>query len=292
MTGREFSPGLSISAMSILHCGRFRLPLDRPLIMGIVNLTPDSFSGDGTGEDVARAIAQARRQFDAGADILDIGAESSRPGAIQTPEDEELRRLIPVLREIVDWDVPVSVDTYKPAVMRAALAAGASMINDISALRQPGALAVVAGSDCAVCLMHMQGEPGTMQVAPHYDDVVREVRDFLAARVASCRASGIDDSRLVLDPGFGFGKALEHNLALFRALTATAAVDLPLLVGISRKSMLGAITGRPVAQRLAASVAAAVLAVQNGARILRVHDVEETRDALAVLAAIQTGGSQ
>ncbi len=292
MTGREFSPGLSISAMSILHCGRFRLPLDRPLIMGIVNLTPDSFSGDGTGEDVARAIAQARRQFDAGADILDIGAESSRPGAIQTPEDEELRRLIPVLREIVDWDVPVSVDTYKPAVMRAALAAGASMINDISALRQPGALAVVADSDCAVCLMHMQGEPGTMQVAPHYDDVVREVRDFLAARVASCRASGIDDSRLVLDPGFGFGKALEHNLALFRALTATAAVDLPLLVGISRKSMLGAITGRPVAQRLAASVAAAVLAVQNGARILRVHDVEETRDALAVLAAIQTGGSQ
>ena len=292
MTGREFSPGLSISAMSILHCGRFRLPLDRPLIMGIVNLTPDSFSGDGTGEDVARAIAQARRQFDAGADILDIGAESSRPGAIQTPEDEELRRLIPVLREIVDWDVPVSVDTYKPAVMRAALAAGASMINDISALRQPGALAVVADSDCAVCLMHMQGEPGTMQVAPHYDDVVREVRDFLAARVASCRASGIDDSRLVLDPGFGFGKALEHNLALFRALTATAAVDLPLLVGISRKSMLGAITGRPVAQRLAASVAAAVLAVHNGARILRVHDVEETRDALAVMAAIETGGSQ
>jgi dihydropteroate synthase len=277
--------------MSILHCGRFRLPLDRPLIMGIVNLTPDSFSGDGTAGDVACAIAHARRQLDAGADILDLGAESSRPGAIQTPEDEELRRLIPVLREIVDWGVPVSVDTYKPAVMRAALAAGASMINDISALRQPGALAVVADSDCAVCLMHMQGVPGTMQLAPHYDDVVREVRDFLAARVASCRASGIDDSRLVLDPGFGFGKALEHNLALFRALTATAAADLPLLVGISRKSMLGVITGRPVAQRLAASVAAAVMAVQNGARILRVHDVEETRDALAVMAAVQTGSS-
>jgi len=291
MTGREFSPGLSISVMSILHCGRFRLPLDRPLIMGIVNLTPDSFSGDGTAGDVACAIAHARRQLDAGADILDLGAESSRPGAIQTPEDEELRRLIPVLREIVDWGVPVSVDTYKPGVMRAALAAGASMINDISALRQPGALAVVADSDCAVCLMHMQGVPGTMQLAPHYDDVVREVRDFLAARVASCRASGIDDSRLVLDPGFGFGKALEHNLALFRALTATAAADLPLLVGISRKSMLGVITGRPVAQRLAASVAAAVLAVQNGARILRVHDVEETRDALAVMAAVQTGSS-
>lgn len=291
MTGREVSPGLSVSAMSILHCGSFQLSLDRPLVMGIVNLTPDSFSGDGTGEDVARAIEHARRQLDAGADILDLGAESSRPGAVQTPEDEELRRLIPVLREIVGWGVPVSVDTYKPAVMRAALAAGASMINDISALRQPGALAVVADSECAVCLMHMQGVPGTMQVAPHYDDVVHEVREFLAARAASCRASGIDDSRLVLDPGFGFGKALEHNLALFRALTATAADDLPLLVGISRKSMLGAITGRPVAQRLAASVAAAVLAVQNGARILRVHDVEETRDALAVMAATQTGSS-
>ena len=290
MTGREYAPGLSVSAMSILHCGRFRLSLDRPLIMGIVNLTPDSFSGDGTGEDIAHAIEHARRQLDAGADILDLGAESSRPGAIQTPEDEELRRLIPVLREIVGWGVPVSVDTYKPAVMRAALAAGASMINDISALRQPGALAAVADSDCAVCLMHMQGVPGTMQVAPHYDDVVREVRDFLAARVASCLESGIDKNRLVLDPGFGFGKSLEHNLALFRALTATAADNLPLLVGVSRKSMLGAITGRPVAQRLAASVAAAVLAVHNGARILRVHDVEETRDALAVMAAIETGG--
>lgn len=278
--------------MSILHCGRFRLPLDRPLIMGIVNLTPDSFSGDGTGTDVARATALARHQFDAGADILDLGAESSRPGAIQTPEDEELRRLLPVLREVADWGVPVSVDTYKPAVMRAALGAGASMINDISALRHAGALAAVADSDCAVCLMHMRGEPGTMQVAPHYDDVVREVRDFLAARVAACRSAGIDDNRLVLDPGFGFGKSLEHNLALFRALTATAVDDLPLLAGISRKSMLGAITGRPVEQRLAASVAAAVLAVHNGARILRVHDVEETRDALAVMAAIETGSSR
>ena len=278
--------------MSILHCGRFRLPLDRPLIMGIVNLTPDSFSGDGTGTDVARAIALARHQFDAGADILDLGAESSRPGAIQTPEDEELRRLLPVLREVADWGVPVSVDTYKPAVMRAALGAGASMINDISALRHVGALAAVADSDCAVCLMHMRGEPGTMQVAPHYDDVVREVRDFLAARVAACRLAGIDDNRLVLDPGFGFGKSLEHNLSLFRALTATAVDDLPLLAGISRKSMLGAITGRPVEQRLAASVAAAVLAVHNGARILRVHDVEETRDALAVMTAIETGSSR
>jgi dihydropteroate synthase len=275
-----------------LHCGRFQLSLERPLIMGIVNLTPDSFSGDGTGTDVERAIQLARRQFENGADILDIGAESSRPGAIQTPEDEELRRLVPVLREIVDWGMPVSVDTYKPAVMRAALDAGAAMINDISALRHPGALAAVAASDCAVCLMHMQGEPGTMQVAPHYHDVVGEVRDFLAERVACCRDAGIDAGRLVLDPGFGFGKTLDHNLALFRALTATGCDDLPLLVGISRKSMLGAITGQSVERRVAASVAAAVLAARKGAKILRVHDVEETRDALAVLSAFETGSLQ
>ena len=275
--------------MSDLHCGGFRLPLDRPLIMGIVNLTPDSFSGDGMGSDVDRAIRHARRQLDSGADILDIGAESSRPGAIPTPENEELRRLLPVLREIVGWDVPVSVDTYKPAVMRAALAEGAAMINDISALRHPDAMAAVAGSDCAVCLMHMRGEPGTMQNAPAYSDVVREVREFLAARVAAVRAVGIDDCRLVLDPGFGFGKSLQHNLALFRALTAAGVDDLPMLVGVSRKSMLGAITGQPVDQRLAASIAAATLAALKGAKILRVHDVAETSDALAVLAAIEEG---
>ena len=275
--------------MSDLHCGGFRLPLDRPLIMGIVNLTPDSFSGDGMGSDVDRAIRHARHQLDSGADILDIGAESSRPGAIPTPEDEELRRLLPVLREMVGWGVPVSVDTYKPAVMRAALAEGAAMINDISALRHPDAMAAVAGSDCAVCLMHMRGEPGTMQNAPAYSDVVREVREFLGARVTAVRAVGIDDCRLVLDPGFGFGKSLQHNLALFRALTATGVEDLPMLVGVSRKSMLGAITGRSVDQRLAASIAAATLAALKGAKILRVHDVAETSDALAVLGAIEEG---
>jgi dihydropteroate synthase len=275
--------------MSDLHCGGFRLPLDRPLIMGIVNLTPDSFSGDGMGSNVDRAIRHARHQLDSGADILDIGAESSRPGAIPTPEDEELRRLLPVLREMVGWGVPVSVDTYKPAVMRAAIAEGAVMINDISALRHPDAMAAVAGSDCAVCLMHMRGEPGTMQNAPAYSDVVREVREFLDARVAAVRAVGIDDCRLVLDPGFGFGKSLQHNLALFRALTATGVEDLPILVGVSRKSMLGAITGRPVDQRLAASIAAATLAALKGAKILRVHDVAETSDALAVLGAIEEG---
>ena len=275
--------------MSILHCGRFRLTLDRPLVMGIVNLTPDSFSGDGTGLDVDHAIRHARHQIDAGADILDLGAESSRPGATPTPEDEELRRLIPVLREITAWGVPISVDTYKPVVMRAALEAGGSLINDITALGHPDAMNIVAASDCGVCLMHMSGEPGTMQRAPQYGDVVRDVREFLAERVARCREAGIADNRLVLDPGFGFGKTLEHNLALFQALTATGTDELPLLVGVSRKTMLGAITGRPVDQRGAASVAAALLGALKGAKILRVHDVAETKDALAVLAAIEQG---
>lgn len=260
--------------------------------MGIVNLTPDSFSGDGLVGGIDQALRHAREQLEAGSDILDIGAESSRPGAIPTPEDEELRRLIPVLREISTWGVPVSVDTYKPLVMRAAIEAGASMINDITGMTRPGALDAVAGSDCAVCIMHMQGEPGTMQQAPNYTDVVGEVRTFLSDMVARCRAAGISDERLVLDPGFGFGKTLEHNLSLFRALSGWAAEALPLLVGVSRKSMLGAMTGRPVERRLAASVAAALMAAQKGAKILRVHDVAATRDALTVWAAIEQGESQ
>lgn len=275
--------------MTNLRCGSFLLPLDRPLVMGIVNLTPDSFSGDGLVGDVERAILHARQQYEAGSDILDIGAESSRPGAIPTPEDEELHRLLPVLKEITTWGVPVSVDTYKPAVMRAALAAGATMINDITGMAHPEALAAVAASDCAVCVMHMQGDPGSMQQAPAYGDVVSEVRNFLVAATGRCRQAGIEDQRLVLDPGFGFGKSLEHNLALFRALSATGCDGLPILVGVSRKSMLGAITGRPVEQRLAASVAAALMAAQKGAKILRVHDVAATRDALAVWSAIEQG---
>ncbi|HEX6734627.1 MAG TPA: dihydropteroate synthase [Azonexus sp.] len=278
--------------MRILHCGRYRLALQRPLLMGIVNLTPDSFSGDGLVGDVERAIAHARMQRDAGADLLDLGAESSRPGAIPTPEAEELRRLLPVLQEITTWGLPISVDTYKPAVMRAAIAAGAAMINDITGMSQPAALAAVAGSDCAVCVMHMQGEPGTMQQAPHYRDVVGEVRGFLDAAVRRCRLAGIADERLVLDPGFGFGKSLEHNLTLFRAMNETLIDDLPLLVGVSRKSMLGAITGRPVGERLPASVVAAVLAAARGAHILRVHDVAATRDGLSVWAAIEQGESR
>lgn len=275
--------------MNILHCGSFRLSLKRPLVMGIVNLTPDSFSSDGLNNDLERAVAHARCQWEAGADILDVGAESSRPGAIPTPEDEELRRLLPLLERIVGWGIPVSVDTYKPGVMRAALAAGATMINDIAGLRYPGALEAVQASDCAVCLMHMQGEPGSMQQAPQYHDVVAEVVSYLGERLALCRQAGIATERIVLDPGFGFGKTLEHNLALFRALPRLLGAGHPLLVGVSRKTMLGAITDRPVGERLPASIAAAMLAAQKGAKIVRVHDVAATVDALKVQAAIEQG---
>lgn len=271
----------------MLRPGRFEIPDDRPLLMGIVNLTPDSFSGDGVAR-TERAIAHARAQIEAGADLLDLGAESSRPGAIPTPLDEELRRLMPVLDALADCGVPLSVDTYKPEVMRAALAHGAAMINDIYALRRPGAPEAVADSDCAICLMHMQGEPLTMQQAPRYGDVVSEVRDFLADRVEVLRAAGVARQRIMLDPGFGFGKTMEHNLELLRRLPEVSPDGLPVLAGLSRKSMLGAITGRTVDARLAASVAAAVLAAQRGARILRVHDVAATRDALSVLNAVES----
>ncbi|WP_299071133.1 dihydropteroate synthase [Accumulibacter sp.] len=272
--------------MAILRCGAFELPLTRPLVMGIVNLTPDSFSGDGLAANLDRAVEQAHQQIDAGADLLDIGAESSRPGAAPTSLEEERRRLMPVLEALGDCGIPISVDTYKPEVMREALAHGASMINDIYALRMPGALDAVARSDCAICLMHMQGDPLGMQDGPAYTSVVSTVRAFLEARVAVAGAAGIAKDRLILDPGFGFGKTLEHNLELLRHFAQLSIAGLPLLAGISRKSMLGAITSRPVDRRLAASVAAAVLAVQRGANIVRVHDVEETRDALAVRAAL------
>jgi len=250
--------------------------------MGIVNLTPDSFSGDGLAGSTAQAIAHARAQIAAGADLLDLGAESSRPGAQPTTLDDELARLLPVLDALSGCGVPISVDTYKPEVMRAAIAAGAAMINDIYALRMPGALDAVAASDCGLCLMHMQGQPLTMQQNPAYDDLLGEVRHFLAERVAAAEAAGIARDRLVLDPGFGFGKTLAHNLALLRHLPAASVSDLPVLAGLSRKSMLGAVTGRDVGERLPASLAAAVLALEGGARILRVHDVAATRDAVAV----------
>lgn len=271
----------------LLRCGNHRLSLARPLVMGIVNLTEDSFSGDGLANDTARAIEHAHRQIGEGADILDIGAESSRPGAVPTNVEDELGRLLPVLDALAGCGVPISVDTYKPEVMRAALLHGASMINDIYALRMPGALAAVADSDCAICLMHMRGEPLTMQENPVYTDVVTEVRDFLHSRLTLARTAGIASDRLVLDPGFGFGKTLHHNLEMLRRFAELTLTGLPVLAGISRKSMLGAITARMVEDRLAASVAAALLAAQRGARLLRVHDVAQTRDALAVWLAVE-----
>ncbi|WP_273703201.1 dihydropteroate synthase [Candidatus Accumulibacter vicinus] len=273
--------------MMLLRCGDHRLSLARPLVMGVVNLTADSFSGDGLASDTAKAIEHAHRQIGEGAEMLDIGAESSRPGAVPTSVEDELGRLLPVLDALAGCGVPISVDTYKPEVMRAALLHGASMINDIYALRMPGALSAVVDSDCAICLMHMRGEPLTMQENPVYTDVVTEVRDFLQSRVTLARTAGIASDRLVLDPGFGFGKTLDHNLEMLRRFAELTLTGLPVLAGISRKSMLGAITARTVENRLAASVAAALLAAQRGARLLRVHDVAQTRDALAIWLAVE-----
>ncbi len=270
----------------MLRCGKFQLSLERPLVMGIVNLTPDSFSGDGLATNTVRAVAHAHAQIQAGADMLDLGAESSRPGAIPATLEEELERLIPVLIALSDCGVPISIDTYKPEVMRAALAHGASMINDIFALRRLGALEAVAASDCAICLMHMQGEPLSMQESPVYRDAVIEVRKFLVGRVEAAVAAGIARDRLVLDPGFGFGKTVDHNYALLSRLGETSFDGFPILAGMSRKTMIGAVTGRPVGERVFGSVAAALLAVQRGARIVRVHDVAQTRDALAIWQAL------
>jgi len=254
--------------------------------MGVINVTPDSFSDGGRFLQVDAATAHAHELAQQGADLLDIGGESTRPGARPVPAGEELERVLPVLKALRDLELPLSVDTRKPEVMRAALAEGASMINDIDALQSEAALEAVAGSDCGVCLMHKQGDPQSMQQDPRYVDVVGEVREFLARRVAACETSGISRSRIVIDPGFGFGKRAVHNLALLRNLPALASLGVPLLVGLSRKSTLGRITGQPVEGRTAASVAAAVLAVERGAAIVRVHDVAATRDALSVLSAV------
>ncbi len=268
------------------HCGKFNFDLARPLVMGIVNVTPDSFSDGGHHASTAAAIAHARQLIQEGADILDIGGESTRPGAPAVSEQEELDRVLPVIEGLRGISVPISIDTYKPEVMRAALAAGASMVNDINALQEPEALTVVAGSDAAVCLMHKQGTPQNMQQQPQYRDAVAEVSAFLRERVAAAEAAGIARERIVVDPGFGFGKTLAHNLDLLRGLDAFSALGVPLLAGLSRKSMLGAITGREVGDRVAASVASALLAVQRGASIVRVHDVRETVDALKILNAV------
>jgi dihydropteroate synthase len=270
-----------------LHCGRFDLSLKRPLIMGIVNLTDDSFSGDGLRGDSQRAIDHGLRLVQEGADMLDLGAESSRPGATAIDAQQELERLLPVLAGLRDCGVPLSVDTQKVEVMRSVLLAGADMINDIGALQTAQALEAVAASQAAVCLMHMQGEPSNMQQAPDYADVVAEVRGFLGARAQAARDAGIAAERIVLDPGFGFGKTLEHNLTLLRRLPEFESLGLPLLVGLSRKSMLGLLTGQPAEARLPAGIAAGLMAMQRGARIVRVHDVAAWRDVIAVWNAVE-----
>lgn len=262
---------------------RFRIDLTRPRVMGIVNVTPDSFSDGGVHGEAAQALAHCEQLVREGADILDIGGESSRPGAQPVPLEEELRRVLPVLRVAVTLGVPVSIDTYKTEVMRQALDLGADIVNDIFALRSPGAQALVAGqARCGVCLMHMQGEPKSMQWAPQYLDVVEEVREFLAGRVAALRGDGVAAERIVVDPGIGFGKSVDHNYALMLGQARLLELGHPLLVGWSRKSALGVVTGRDVAQRQAASLAAALAAVQHGARVLRVHDVAATVDVLNV----------
>ncbi len=271
-----------------LQCGRHLLDFDGPVVMGVLNVTPDSFSDGGRFFDLPAALAQAERLAEEGAAIIDVGGESTRPGAAPVTVEEEMRRVVPVVERLAgSLVVPVSVDTRTPAVMREVLAAGASMINDVTALRAPGALEAVAASGAAVCLMHIQGEPRTMQNEPHYADVLGEVREFLRERVAACVAAGIARTRLVIDPGFGFGKTLEHNLELLRGLPAIAAEGLPVLAGLSRKRMIGALTGRGEGDRLAGSVVLAVMAALNGASIVRAHDVRETVDALRIVAAVR-----
>lgn len=273
-----------------------------PLIMGILNATPDSFSGDGLfvgdaclegrGPYLDGVVARAATLVAEGADLLDVGGESTRPGATPVSDDVELARVIPVIAALTSrFDVPISVDTSSPAVMREAAAAGAALINDVRALRRPGAVEAAAATRLPVCLMHMQGDPGTMQTSPHYGDVVAEVRDFLAARAAACAAAGMAPELLLADPGFGFGKTLEHNLALLRALPEIAPPGVPVMAGFSRKRMVGEITGRPVAERVHGSVALALLAARLGVAVVRVHDVAATADALKILAAVEHGST-
>lgn len=269
------------------------LDLGTPVVMGVLNVTPDSFSDGGHFADPVRAVARALEMAGEGAALLDIGGESTRPGAAPVGADEELARVVPVIEALAARGAPpVSVDTSKPEVMAAAARAGAEMINDVRALRAPGALEAAAASGCAVCLMHMQGEPGTMQQAPAYDDVVEQVGAFLAARVEACVAAGIDRERIAVDPGFGFGKTLAHNLTLMKHLDRFTRLGVPLLVGMSRKSMVGAVTGRPVAQRLPGGLALATLAVAAGARIIRTHDVAATLDVARMTAAVRAANDR
>lgn len=271
-----------------LDCRSLFLDLAEPVVMGILNVTPDSFSDGGLYADVDAAVAHGLRLAEEGAAIVDVGGESTRPGSSPVSSHDEIERVVPVIERLARrLSVAISVDTTKPEVMRAAVAAGAVMINDVRALTQPGALEAAAETGAAVCLMHMQGEPRTMQAAPSYRDVVAEVRQFLDARVAACEAAGIARARICVDPGIGFGKSMDHNLALLARLDELAGPALPVLIGVSRKSMIGMITGRPPAERLAGSVALAALGVARGAAIVRAHDVAATLDAVKVACAFR-----
>lgn len=276
----------------LLRCCSHTLDLTTPVVMGILNVTPDSFSDGGRFSAHNRAVEHALAMIEAGAAIIDVGGESTRPGADAVTEEEEIRRVVPVIEALIQR-VPaaiVSVDTSKAEVMRAALRAGASLINDVRGLREEGALQAAADSNAAVCLMHMQGEPRTMQAQPHYEDVVAEVVTFLEARIAACVAMGISRDRIVVDPGIGFGKRLEHNLRLLAHLPRLAELGVPLLIGVSRKSLFGALLGRAVDERVAGGVAVATAALLAGTHVLRVHDVAETVDAVKVVAALQRAG--
>ena len=275
------------------QCGRFEFALERPILMGIVNVTPDSFFDGGQHDQADAAIAHARRLVSEGAHILDIGGESTRPGAAPVSLDVELARIMPVLEAMKDSGVALSIDTCKPEVMRASLAMGADIINDVTGMRDPRARSAVAEhATCGVCVMHMQGEPRTMQLAPHYEDVVREVHEALLQQVRSLEQIGVGGSRISIDPGLGFGKTVAQNYQLVAELETIVASGYPVVFGASRKSMLGAVTGRPVDQRLAGSVAAALAGVLHGAKVLRVHDVGETRDALMVWQSVNDAGNR
>ena len=270
-----------------LDCGGRALDLSRTAIMGILNITPDSFSDGGIFLSRDAAVAHALQMVEEGADLIDVGGESTRPGAQAVPLQEELDRVIPVVEALARTvPVPISIDTSKPEVMRAAVTAGAGLINDVRALREAGALSTAAELAVPVCLMHMQGEPRSMQHSPAYKDLVSEVYDFLNERIAACSKAGIARQRIIVDPGFGFGKTAAHNLELLRRLAELRKLGAPILAGLSRKSMIGALFNLPVAQRLNASVALAVVAVQNGAIMLRVHDVRATREAIRMLEAV------
>jgi dihydropteroate synthase len=271
-----------------LRCGSRVLPLDTPAVMGVLNVTPDSFSDGGRHTDLASAVAAARRMAAEGAALIDVGGESTRPGAVQPSVTEELRRVVPVVRALAaELDLVISVDTSRAPVIEAAIEAGASLVNDVRGLNDRAALAAAAGGGAAVCVMHMQGDPATMQNAPAYGDVVAEVRGWLAERIRACRAAGVGVESIAVDPGFGFGKSTRHNLELLGALEEFAALDAVLLVGLSRKSLIGALTGRPVGDRLAGSVALAAIAASRGAAIVRAHDVAATVDAVRIGAAVR-----